>query len=427
MVIRKQREEKQENRTELKKNAKKESGRKLQDETKQNILWAVTNVASGNTDDTMYVISQGGIEYFLEFCNDPCEDVFSQALWGLSNLAGESASIRDRLLDLNTLHITLTIYHTYKYKLKLETKRTIAWMINNLCRYKPPVNYFQVKDSVPYLLESLGTETDKEIVVENLWTCAYISDTGDEAIQGFVQCGILTKVANVVLTQVDNIVLLTPALRTLSNIVSGNDDATDYIISLNVVPTIVALLSHAKIAVRKEVCFFLSNVAAGTPPHIDYIYKFPSLLSKVKGVILNDDATIRVEALWVLSNSMMGGSKDHKISLIKAEVFYEILVSNLSILTSKGVRVLLEGLRELLNFSYEEHINTTEVNKIVNLLSQPGGVKDAMIKIIDNIPEVLALLQEILETVGDYREDVLGETLDRKMNGLSLYDHRIED
>jgi len=322
----------------------------------------------------------------------------------------------------------LTIYHTYKYKLKLETKRTIAWMINNLCRYKPPVNYFQVKDAVPYLIESLASETDKEIVVENLWTCAYISDTGDEAIQGFVQCGILTKVANVVLTQVDNIVLLTPALRTLSNIVSGSDDATDYIISLNVVPTIVALLSHAKIAIRKEVCFFLSNVAAGTQPHIDYIFKFPSLLTKLKGVVLNDDATIRVEALWVLSNSMMGGSKDHKISLIKQEVFYEIMVSNLTILTSKGVRVLLEGLRELLNFSYEEHLNSMEVNKIVNLLSQSGGVKDSMVKIIDNIPEVLALLQEILDTVGDYREDVLGESnLDRKMQGLSLYDNRAED
>jgi len=57
---------------------------------------------------------------------------------------------------------------------------------------------------------------------------------------------------------------LTPAVRTLSNIVSGNDESTDYVINLNVVPTIVSLLGHAKIALRKEACFFLSNVAAGT-------------------------------------------------------------------------------------------------------------------------------------------------------------------
>lgn len=45
---------------------------------KHDILWAITNVASGNSQDTMHVISQNGIQYFLEFCSDPDEDVFAQ-------------------------------------------------------------------------------------------------------------------------------------------------------------------------------------------------------------------------------------------------------------------------------------------------------------------------------------------------------------
>ena len=47
---------------------------------KHDILWAVTNVASGNSQDTMHVISQNGVQYFLEFCNDSDEDVFAQVV-----------------------------------------------------------------------------------------------------------------------------------------------------------------------------------------------------------------------------------------------------------------------------------------------------------------------------------------------------------
>ena len=61
-------------------------GRKLSDESKQNILWAITNIASGNTDDTMYIIAQSGIEYFLEFCNDSCEDVYAQVILYIDKL-----------------------------------------------------------------------------------------------------------------------------------------------------------------------------------------------------------------------------------------------------------------------------------------------------------------------------------------------------
>jgi len=55
----------------------------------------------------------------------------------------------------------------------------------------------------------------------------------------------------------------------------------------------------------------------------------------------------------------------------------------------------------------------------VNLLPQPNGPKDIMLKIIDNTPEVMSLLQEVLETVEDFKEDVLGEKgLTHKMAAL---------
>jgi len=43
-----------------------------------------------------------------------------------------------------------------------------------------------------------------------------------------------------------------------------------------------------------------------------------------------------------------------------------------------------------------------------------------MAKVLDGNPDLLALLQEVLDTVGDYKEDILGENIDRKLLGLQL-------
>lgn len=43
----------------------------------QDILWTLTNVASGSSEDTMYIVKLSGIDYFVEFLGHP-----SEAIWG---------------------------------------------------------------------------------------------------------------------------------------------------------------------------------------------------------------------------------------------------------------------------------------------------------------------------------------------------------
>lgn len=47
------------------------------------VLWILSNVASGNTQETQYVNTIGGIDVFLKYVQYADEDVMSQALWGL--------------------------------------------------------------------------------------------------------------------------------------------------------------------------------------------------------------------------------------------------------------------------------------------------------------------------------------------------------
>jgi importin subunit alpha-6/7 len=57
--------------------------------------------------------------------------------------------------------------------------------------------------------------------------------------------------------------IVVPALRTLGNIVSGDDSQTQAVVDANVLPALTGLLANSKKNIRKETCWMLSNIAAG--------------------------------------------------------------------------------------------------------------------------------------------------------------------
>ena len=62
----------------------------------------------------------------------------------------------------------------------------------------------------------------------------------------------------------ENVALVIPCLRTIGNIVTGDDNETQLAIEAQLVPTLNEILSHPKKTVRKEACWVLSNITAGT-------------------------------------------------------------------------------------------------------------------------------------------------------------------
>jgi hypothetical protein len=60
------------------------------------------------------------------------------------------------------------------------------------------------------------------------------------------------------------IALITPALRILGNISTGNAEQTGVVLSNGILPRVEKLLSHQKQTIKRETCWLLSNIAAGT-------------------------------------------------------------------------------------------------------------------------------------------------------------------
>lgn len=60
----------------------------------------------------------------------------------------------------------------------------------------------------------------------------------------------------------------TPALRTVGNIVTGDDMQTQVAINCGVLSALLSLLSSPKDSIRKEACWTISNITAGTTSQI---------------------------------------------------------------------------------------------------------------------------------------------------------------
>ena len=65
--------------------------------------------------------------------------------------------------------------------------------------------------------------------------------------------------------------VMTPSLRTLGNIVTGNDVQTDAVIESCAVPVFAKLLQHPKMNIVKEAAWTISNITAGNSTQIQVV------------------------------------------------------------------------------------------------------------------------------------------------------------
>ncbi|GAB4855661.1 Importin subunit alpha-4 [Ancistrocladus abbreviatus] len=323
--------------------------------------WALTNVASGTSEHTRVVISHGAISQFVLLLASVNEDIREQALWALGNVAGDSPSCRDLVLGHGAL---VPLLAQLNENSKLSMLRNATWTLSNFCRGNPPAPFEQVKPALP-VLQQLIYLNDEEVLTDACWTLCFLSDGPNEKIQAVIEAGICRRLIELLLYPSPAVII--PALRTVGNIVSGDDHQTQFIIDNQVLPNLYKLLTeNHKKSIKKEACWAISNITAGNKAQVQAVIDANLVLPLVH-LLQNAEFEVKNEAAWAISNATSGGSCE-QIRILVSQGCIKPLCDLLICPDLRIITVCLEGLENILQVG--EADKEMGMNGGVNLYAQ---------------------------------------------------------
>jgi importin subunit alpha-1 len=132
------------------------------------------------------------------------------------------------------------------------------------------------------------------------------------------------------------------------------------------------LIVHPKKAVRKEVCWSVSNITAGNSQQIQLALDH-GLIDKLVHLIQHDDPTIKQEAVWALSNCTSYASPQQFQQLVERGSL-KALSSVLDFVDAKALIVAMEGISNILKCGKQNFLNENGENLFCLELEFVGGV-----------------------------------------------------
>jgi len=240
-----------------------------------------------------------------------------------------------------------------------------------------------VGPAIPHLkrlLRSAIVEQNEEVLLDILWTFTYLTemDTGSclDCVPFFIE-HIKRGLPRVI----------TPALRVVGNIATGNDVETEAVISAGFLECVPTLMACSKNGIRKETMWSVSNIAAGSCSQIQKIIDsgvLPTVIDAARVATFE----VKKEAIFVLANMLEGSNQEQMKFMTENEVLVvlcetlpsmvetvlpTVFSSFLALLSVESlaplVKIQLENVKETIEkLSLKDEIASDSAKKILEIL-----------------------------------------------------------
>jgi hypothetical protein len=215
------------------------------------------------------------------------QEIQEQALWAVGNIAGDSVKVRDRVIQKRGLEKIIKHFSTAE---RTTLIKHCVWAISNFCRSKPAPEYELMKPTIDLVIRAMyKLEGDYEFLVDACWILSYMTEHHKKSIKKILETNIMSKFLLFLSYPVVYIQL--PILRILGNVVAGNAAQTQMVVDSGCLVQLKKTIVHEKRSIRKETCWIISNIAAGTQQQIEALI-VNDFLPILDYVIKNDEPEV---------------------------------------------------------------------------------------------------------------------------------------
>ena len=332
--------------------------------------WSLTNVGSGTSEQARALVDAKAIPGFVHLLCSKNDDLREQSIWALGNIAGDCPEFRDRILEEDALKYLLHCIITSR---KLAVVRNAIWTVSNLCRGKPAPSFSLVSPAIPVLALCLSSQ-DNQMLVDVCWSLAYLSDGSDDRIEKIVKSDDSVIPQLVELMESESAGIRVPALRTIGNILTSDGDHTQLVLDYpRALPVLKNKLNDSRKSVRKEACWAISNITAGSAADIQMVID-NGVVSVLIHLVMSSgsDFDVKKEAVWALGNMVSGGKVEQIIYLVEQNIL-PVFVFLLGAFDAKAILVCLEAIKNVLECG-KNPIHFGAQNPFCEKLEECGGL-----------------------------------------------------
>jgi hypothetical protein len=354
--------------------------------------WILTNIASGTTEQAQTVVKAGAIPVLIELLKtSSSSETKEHVMWALSNIAGDSVQSRDLVLatDVWQLMQNIDIQNA-----PVAQQWIYTLLIVNLCRNKPTPNFTLMCAALPLLSRIFHASDDEKVVFEACHALCFIS-ADNKATQSIIDHKLVPCVLHV-LAQPYQIKSTVCALRTITNLASGQDVHTQAVVDCGVLLHLRALLTNSNLRVREETIFAISNITAGNEIQIDAVLA-AGIIPMLVSVLSSSSASWREkkEATWAITNVTTRGSIKQIRYLVDQQAIPR-LCRMFACSDSALVLQAMEGINNILLMGRAAVDDNT--CRYTDIVEQCGGRRllDALLR--HDVPDIHKKAQQILTT-----------------------------